>query len=164
MKIALGCDHAAYQLKAVVKKHIEANGYEVRDFGTFDEASVDYPDYAFFVGKAVVSGECERGILLCGTGIGIGIAANKIPGIRAALCHDLFSAEASRQHNNANILTMGARVIQPELALKIVDVWLNTEFEGGRHQRRIDKITSIEDTMAVERAEQLAKLVKGQGK
>ena len=164
MKIAIGCDHAAYQLKNQVKQHIEAAGHEVRDFGTFDEASVDYPDYAFFVGKAVISGECERGILLCGTGIGIGIAANKIPGVRAALCHDLFSAEASRLHNNANILTMGARVIEPELALKITDTWLNTEFEGGRHQRRIDKITSLEDTMAVERAEELAKLVKEQAK
>lgn len=164
MKIAIGCDHAAYQLKNEVKAHIEALGHEVHDFGTFDEASVDYPDYAFFVGKAVVGGEAERGILLCGTGIGIGIAANKIPGVRAALCHDLFSAEACRQHNNANILTMGARVIDPELALKIVDVWLTTEFEGGRHQRRIDKITSIEDTMAVERAEELAKLVQEQTK
>lgn len=164
MKIALGCDHAAYELKAKVKAHIEAKGYEVRDFGTFDEASVDYPDYAFFVGKAVVNGECERGILLCGTGIGIGIAANKIPGVRAALCHDLFSAEACRQHNNANILTMGARVVDPELALQITDIWLTTEFEGGRHQRRIDKITSIEDTMAVERAEELANIVKAQSK
>lgn len=164
MKIALGCDHAAYQLKNTVKEHIEAAGHEVHDFGTFDEASVDYPDYAFFVGKAVVNGEVDRGILLCGTGIGIGIAANKIPGVRAALCHDLFSAEASRQHNNANILTMGARVIEPELALKIVDTWLATEFEGGRHQRRIDKITNIEDTMAVERAEQLAKMIKEQKK
>lgn len=164
MKIAIGCDHAAYQLKNEVKAHIEALGHEVHDFGTFDEASVDYPDYAFFVGKAVVGGETERGILLCGTGIGIGIAANKIPGVRAALCHDLFSAEACRQHNNANILTMGARVIDTELALKIVDVWLTTEFEGGRHQRRIDKITSIEDTMAVERAEELAKLVQEQTK
>lgn len=164
MKIAIGCDHAAYQLKNDVKAHIEAMGHEVHDFGTFDEASVDYPDYAFFVGKAVVNGEAERGILLCGTGIGIGIAANKIPGVRAALCHDLFSAEACRQHNNANILTMGARVIDTDLALKIVDVWLTTEFEGGRHQRRIDKITSIEDTMAVERAEELAKMVQEQTK
>lgn len=164
MKIALGCDHAAYQLKNAVKEHIEAAGHEVHDFGTFDESSVDYPDYAFFVGKAVVNGEAERGILLCGTGIGIGIAANKIPGVRAALCHDLFSAEACRQHNNANILTMGARVIDTELALKIVDVWLTTEFEGGRHQRRIDKISNIEDTMAVERAEELAKMVKEQKK
>ena len=164
MKIALGCDHAAYLLKEKVKAHVAALGYETHDFGTFDEASVDYPDYAFFVGKAVVSGECERGILLCGTGIGIGIAANKIPGVRAALCHDLFSAECSRKHNNANILTMGARVIDPELALKIVDTWLNTEFEGGRHQRRLDKISNIEDTMAVERAGQLAQIVKGQNK
>lgn len=164
MKIALGCDHAAYQLKNAVKEHIEAAGHEVHDFGTFDESSVDYPDYAFFVGKAVVNGEAERGILLCGTGIGIGIAANKIPGVRAALCHDLFSAEACRQHNNANILTMGARVIDTELALKIVDIWLTTEFEGGRHQRRIDKISNIEDTMAVERAEELAKMVKEQKK
>lgn len=160
MKIALGCDHAAYQLKEQLKAHLTEQGYELEDFGTFDEASVDYPDYAFFVGRAVVDGECERGILLCGTGIGIGIAANKIPGIRAALCHDLFSAEASRQHNNANILTMGARVIQPDLAMQIADIWLKTEFEGGRHQRRLDKITNIEDTMAAERAQELAELIK----
>ncbi len=160
MKIALGCDHAAYQLKEQLKEHLQQQGFELEDFGTFDESSVDYPDYAFFVGKAVVEGKCERGILLCGTGIGIGIAANKIPGIRAALCHDLFSAEASRQHNNANILTMGARVIKPELAMEIADIWLKTEFEGGRHQRRLDKITNIEDTMAAERAEELAELIK----
>jgi ribose 5-phosphate isomerase B len=159
MKIAMGCDHAAYQLKEQVKAYVESLGHEVHDFGTFDESSVDYPDYAFFVGKAVVNGEADRGILLCGTGIGIGIAANKIPGIRAALCHDLFSAEASRQHNNANILTMGARVIKPELAMQIVEIWLKTEFEGGRHQRRLDKITNIEDTMAVERAQELANIV-----
>ena len=158
-KIALGCDHAAYQLKEQIKTHLLAKGLEVKDFGTFDETSVDYPDYAFFVGKAVTSGECSRGIVLCGTGIGISIAANKIPGVRAALCHDLFTAEACRQHNNANVLAMGARVLEPELALQILDVWLKTEFEGGRHQRRLDKITGIEDTIAVEHAQELANIV-----
>ncbi len=158
-KIALGCDHAAYQLKEQVKAHLQDMGLEVKDFGTFDETSVDYPDYAFFVGKSVVSGECEKGIVLCGTGIGISIAANKIPGVRAALCHDLFTARACRQHNNANILAMGARVLEPEMALQIVDVWLQTEFEGGRHQRRLDKICEIEDTMAVEHAQELANIV-----
>lgn len=159
-KIALGCDHAAYQLKEQVKAHLLAKGLEVEDFGTFDETSVDYPDYAFFVGKAVASGECVRGIVLCGTGIGISIAVNKIPGVRAALCHDLFTAKLCRQHNNANVLAMGARVLEPELALQILDVWLQTEFEGGRHQRRLDKITAIEDTMAVEHAQELANIVK----
>lgn len=163
-KIALGCDHAAWQLKEQLKKHLLSRGFQVEDFGTFDEASVDYPDYAFFVGRAVASGECGRGVLLCGTGIGIGIAANKIPGIRAALCFDLFTAKASRQHNNANILTMGARTTEPELARQILDVWLDTEFEGGRHQKRLDKITNIEDTMAVEHAQELANIVRDSNK
>ncbi len=160
MKIALGCDHAGFKLKEIVKEHLKAAGYECKDFGTFDETSVDYPDYAFYVGRAVAVGEYERGILICGTGIGIGIAANKIPGIRAALCHDLFSAEMTRQHNDSNILTMGARVIGPELALQIVDKWLTTDFVGLHHTARIEKIKNIEDMMAVERAEQLSHLVQ----
>ena len=162
MKIALGSDHAGFKLKETVKKHLLDAGYECKDFGTFDENSVDYPDYAFYVGKAVVSGEYDRGILICGTGIGIGIAANKIPGIRAALCHDLFSAEATRQHNDSNILTMGARVIDADLALQIVDIWLTTDFVGAHHIPRLEKIKNIEDMMAVERAEELSHLVKNE--
>lgn len=134
-------------------------GYEYKDFGTFDENSVDYPDYAYYVGKSVQSGECEKGILVCGTGIGMSIAANKIPGIRCALCHDMFSARATRQHNDSNIIAMGARVIGNTLALKVLDAWLGEEFEGGRHARRVEKISNIEDTAAVERAEELAKMV-----
>ncbi len=158
--IALGSDHAGYQLKEKIKAYLLEKGYRFTDFGTFDEASVDYPDYAFYVGRSVANGECERGILICGTGIGIGIAANKIPGIRAALCHDLFSAQACREHNDANILTMGSRIIPEDLAIQIVEVWLKTEFAGGRHERRIEKIRNIEDMMAVERAEELAEIVE----
>jgi len=140
MKIAIGCDHGGFELKEAVKNFLAENGYEYQDFGTHDTQSCDYPDIAVPVAKSVAAGEFDRGILICGTGIGIGIAANKVAGIRAALCHDTFSAHASREHNNANILTMGQRVIGQGLALDIVKIWLNTEFEGGRHQRRIDKI------------------------
>ena len=140
MKIAIGCDHGGFELKEAVKKFLAENGHEYQDFGTHDTQSCDYPGIAVPVAKAVAAGEFDRGILICGTGIGIGIAANKVAGIRAALCHDTFSAHASREHNNANILTMGQRVIGQGLALDIVNIWLNTEFEGGRHQRRIDKI------------------------
>ena len=144
-KIALGCDHAAYQLKEQVKAHLEAMGLELKDFGTFDESSVDYPDYAFFVGKAVVSGECSRGIVLCGTGIGISMAANKVKGIRAAVCTNAHCAEMTRRHNNANILCMGGQVIDKETALQLVDIFLDTGFDGGRHARRIAQIAQIEE-------------------
>ncbi len=140
MKIAVGCDHGGFALKQAVIKFLEENNYAYKDFGTYDTQSCDYPDIAIPVAEAVADGTYDRGILICGTGIGIGIAANKVPGIRAALCHDTFSAHASREHNNANILTMGQRVIGQGLALDIVKIWLTTEFEGGRHQRRIDKI------------------------
>jgi len=140
MKIAVGCDHGGFALKQAVIKFLEENNYTYKDFGTYDTQSCDYPDIAIPVAEAVADGTYDRGILICGTGIGIGIAANKVPGIRAALCHDTFSAHASREHNNANILTMGQRVIGQGLALDIVKIWLTTEFEGGRHQRRIDKI------------------------
>ena len=143
-KIALGCDHAAYQLKEQVKAHLEALGLELKDFGTFDESSVDYPDYAFFVGKAVVSGECSRGIVLCGTGIGISMAANKVKGIRCALCGDVLSAEMTRRHNDANMLALGAGITGPMLAERIVDTFLNTGFEGGRHARRVGQIADLE--------------------
>lgn len=144
MKIAIGCDHGGFELKQAVMEFLSGNGYEYQDFGTYDTASMDYPDVAIPVAKAVAKGEFDRGILICGTGIGIGIAANKVSGIRAALCHDTFSAHASREHNNANILTMGQRVIGKGLALDIVKIWLETEFEGGRHQKRIDKISAQE--------------------
>lgn len=145
MKIALGCDHGGFTLKEELKTYIEELGYECQDFGTYSAESVDYPDYAEKVAKAVVAGEYDRGILICGTGIGIGIAANKINGIRAALCHDTFSARASREHNNANVLTMGERVIGPGLARDIVKIWLETDFLGGRHGRRVDKISALEN-------------------
>ena len=143
--IALACDHAALQLKEEIKKHLEQKGLQYKDFGTFTADSCDYPDFAYPVAKSVADGECDRGILVCGTGIGMSICANKVKGVRCALCGDCFSAEATRRHNDANILAMGARVIGTGLALKIVDAFLDTPFEGGRHQRRIDKITQIEN-------------------
>jgi ribose 5-phosphate isomerase B len=144
MKIAVGSDHGGFELKESVKEFLEKEGIKYQDFGTHDTGSVDYPDFARKVTSAVVSGECDRGILCCGTGIGISMAANKVPGIRAALCGDCYSAKMSRLHNHANVLCMGGRVVGAGLALDIVKVWLETGFEGGRHQRRIDKITDIE--------------------
>lgn len=139
--IALGCDHGGFELKQEVIKHLESRGLEYKDFGTYSEASCDYPIYGKAVAHAVADGECEKGIIICGTGIGISITANKIPGVRAALCGDCFSAEATRLHNDANILAMGARVVGPGLALKIVDTFLDTPFSGDeRHVRRINMI------------------------
>ena len=138
--IALGCDHGGYALMQSVKKHLDELGLEYKDFGTYSEDSCDYPVYAKAAANAVAGGECEKGILICGTGIGISIAANKVKGIRAALCSDCFSAEMTRRHNNANMLAMGARVLGEGLALKIVDIFLTTEFDGGRHARRVDMI------------------------
>ena len=139
--IALGCDHGGFELMQEVKKHLEKRGLEYKDFGTYSEESVDYPVYAKKAAKAVQSGECEKGILICGTGIGISITANKLKGIRAALCSDCFSAEATRQHNDSNILAMGARVLGVGLALKIVDAFLDTPFSNEeRHIRRINQI------------------------
>jgi len=142
--IAIGSDHGGYELKKAIKKHLDEKGIEYKDFGTFSEESVDYPDFALKVAEAVASGEFERGILLCGTGVGISIAANKVPGIRAAHVSDAFSARYSKEHNNANVLCMGGRVVGPGLAAILVDEWLNAEFQGGRHQKRLDKITEIE--------------------
>ncbi|WP_434631420.1 ribose 5-phosphate isomerase B [Thermoanaerobacterium thermosaccharolyticum] len=142
--IAIGSDHGGYELKEAIKKHLDEKGIEYKDFGTFSEESVDYPDFALKVAEAVASGEFERGILLCGTGVGISIAANKVPGIRAANVSDAFSARYSKEHNNANVLCMGGRVVGPGLATLLVDEWLNAEFQGGRHQKRLDKITEIE--------------------
>ena len=143
--IALACDHGGFVLMQAVTTHLEDLGLPYHDFGTWSEDSCDYPDYAAPAARAVASGECDRGILICGTGIGIAIAANKIRGIRAATCSDCFSAEATRRHNDANMLAMGARVLGEGLALKIVDIFLTTPFEGGRHQRRIDKISALEE-------------------
>ncbi|MGM0471011.1 MAG: ribose 5-phosphate isomerase B [Bacillota bacterium] len=143
MKVALGSDHGGYELKEVIKEYLEKTGIEYKDFGTYSTESVDYPDFAIPVAEAVANEEFERGILICGTGIGMSITANKVEGVRAALCHDLFSARATRAHNNSNVLTMGDRVIGKQLALEIVKVWLDTEFDGGRHERRINKITDI---------------------
>ena len=139
--IALGCDHCGYELKQEVIAYLEKNGLEYKDFGCYSTEAVDYPVYAKLVAKAIQSGECEKGILICGPGIGISITANKFKGIRAALCSDCFSAEATRLHNDANIVAMGARVVGPGLAIKIIDTFLNTPFSGEeRHKRRIAQI------------------------
>ena len=142
--IAIGSDHGGFALKQAIIKHLEAAGYACQDCGTYSEESCDYPVYGEAVARAVAAGECERGIVICGTGIGISISANKVRGIRAALCGDCYSAEMTRRHNDANILALGARVLGPGLALKIVDTFLSTEFEGGRHARRIAMISDIE--------------------
>ncbi len=144
MKIALGSDHAGFQLKQTIADHLGSAGIVYEDFGVFAENSIDYPDQAALVAGAVKSDQCSCGILICGTGIGMSIAANKYKGIRAALCGDTFSARYAREHNNANILTMGSRVIGSGLALAIVDTYLKSSFEGGRHNRRIEKITLAE--------------------
>ena len=139
--LAIGCDHGGYELKQEILKYLEKEGYEVKDFGCFSTAAVDYPEIGHDVAHAVADGVCEKGIIICGTGIGISIAANKVKGIRAALCGDCFSAEATRLHNDANILALGGRVTGPGLAVKIVDTFLHTEFSGEeRHARRISMI------------------------
>lgn len=143
--IALGSDHGGFELKEEIKKYLEEKGYEVKDFGCYTPESVDYPDIAYPVAKEVAAGTYEKAILCCGTGIGISLAANKVKGIRAAACSDTFSAEMMRRHNDANILCLGGRVVGIGLALKMVDLFLETEFEGGRHQRRVDKIMEIEN-------------------
>jgi ribose 5-phosphate isomerase B len=144
MKIAIGCDHGGFELKNEIIQFLKDEKHEVKDFGTYSTGSCDYPDIALPVAEAVAAKEYEFGILICGTGIGISIAANKVPGIRAALCSDTFSAHATREHNNANILTMGQRVVGAGLALDIVRTFITSKFEGDRHQKRIDKISEIE--------------------
>lgn len=144
-KIVIGCDHAALQMKNKVIAHLKDRGFDVVDVGTYSEDSCDYPDFGYAAAKMVADGEVKRGIVICGTGIGISISANKVKGIRCALCGDLFSAEMTRRHNDANMLAMGARVISDELALQITDKFLDTPFDGGRHQRRIDKMMQIEN-------------------
>jgi ribose 5-phosphate isomerase B len=146
LKIALGSDHGGFALKERIKVHLIENGYEVEDYGTYSTDSVDYPTFALKAALAVSKGQCEKGILICSTGIGISIAANKVKGIRAALCGDLLSARLTREHNDTNILALGAFIVGEKLACAIVDTWLETEFSmEERHQRRIDGITEIED-------------------
>ena len=145
MKIAIGADHGGVELKAEVEKYLESQGHEYRDFGAFSTAAVDYPDIAIQVAEAVKNGEADRGILICGTGSGMSIAANKVPGIRCALLSDVYSAKCTRDHNDANVMAMGARVIGPGLALEIVDAYLNKDFSNGeRHVNRLKKIAEIE--------------------
>ena len=145
MKIAIGCDHGALALKNTVKAHLEKKGYEVCDYGTYTLDSCDYPDFAEKAAKAVASGECEKGIVLCTTGIGISIAANKVKGIRCALLSDPLSARMTREHNDTNMMAMGAGIVGKNLALEIVDTWIGTEFSGeAKHQRRIDKVMALE--------------------
>ena len=143
--IALGCDHGGYELKQEIKKYLDEKGIEYKDYGCDSLDSVDYPIYAKKVAHAILDGECEKGILICGTGLGISLAANKVKGIRACVCSEPFTAKMSRAHNDCNILAFGARVVGGELAKMIVDTWINTEFEGGRHQRRVDLLMEIEE-------------------
>jgi ribose 5-phosphate isomerase B len=144
MKIALGADHGGYELKETIKEHLLNKGHEILDCGTDSSQSVDYPEYGFKVGKAVISKQVDMGIVVCGTGIGISIAANKVKGIRAALCTNSYMAKMAREHNNANILALGARVIGSGLALQIVDEFIATSFSGWRHTRRVDQIAEFE--------------------
>lgn len=144
MKIALACDHGGINLKNAVKDYLTQNGYEYVDFGTDSSDSCDYPDFALPAAEAVANGKCDKGIVICSTGIGVSIVANKVPGVRCAHCHDSYCAEFTRRHNDANMLALGEKVVGSGYALKIVQTFLTTEFEGGRHQRRVDKIAEIE--------------------
>jgi ribose 5-phosphate isomerase B len=143
--IALACDHGGFGLMQEVKAFLDAEGFKYKDFGTFDTASCDYPVFAIPAARAVASGECDRGIFICTTGIGMSMAANKIPGIRAALCTDCYMAEMTRRHNNANVLTLGAKVTDASLSLKIASVFLSTDFEGGKHARRIGMFDDFDE-------------------
>lgn len=143
MRIAIGCDHAGYRLKGVLVDHLESLGHQVHDVGTDGPDSVDYPDFAHALTERIVGGAADLGVLICGTGIGMSMAANKRPGIRAAAVSETFSARATRQHNDANVLCIGERVVGPGLAVDILDAFLEGGFEGGRHQRRVDKIESL---------------------
>ena len=145
MRIALGADHAGFPLKEEIAKYLQTKDYEFKDFGVFSTESVDYPDQAALVAKAVASGEFDQGIIICGTGIGVSITANKVKGVRAALCQDVFSARMARAHNDCNVLTLGARVVGPGLALAVVEAYLEGEFQGGRHQQRVAKMMKLEE-------------------
>ena len=144
MKIAVAADHGGLNLKNEIKNYLNVNGYETVDFGTDSTESCDYPDFALPAAEAVASGKCDRGIIICSTGIGVSIVANKVPGVRCAHCHDSYCAEFTRRHNDANVLAMGEKVVGAGYALEIVDIFLKTAFEGGRHQRRVEKITAVE--------------------
>jgi ribose 5-phosphate isomerase B len=153
MKIALGADHAGFELKQKIKDHLIAEGYQVDDRGTISNESVDYPDFARLVADEVAHHQADLGVLVCGSGVGMAIAANKVPGIRAANVTTEYEAQMSREHNDANVLSLGGRMLEEQQAFKIVDLWLRTPFAGGRHQRRVDKITQIEqDEMRAEMA------------
>ncbi|HEY4716104.1 MAG TPA: ribose 5-phosphate isomerase B [bacterium] len=143
-KIAIASDHAGFELKEKIKEFLKAQGYEVLDLGTNNTESVDYPDYAAMLAEKISAGELKEGVLCCGTGIGMSIAANKFPGVRAAVAVNEFMAQMAREHNDANVLCLSSRVTDPEIAKKLVDVWLNAKFEGGRHDRRVKKIIEIE--------------------
>lgn len=149
MKIAIGNDHVAVELKNIIKEHLESKAHEVVNYGTDSTERFDYPISGYKVGKAVASGECDLGVLICGTGVGISLAANSVQGVRAVVCSEPYSAKLSREHNNTNIVAFGARVVGQELAKMIVDEWLDAEFEGGRHQRRIDMIGEIKETQGL---------------
>lgn len=145
MKLGIGNDHAAYEMKLEIKEYLESKGYEVIDFGTHSTESCNYPEFGEAVGRAVAAGEVDGGVLICGTGIGISISANKVKGVRAAVCSEPVSAALTKKHNNANIIAFGARIVGIEMAKAIVDAWLNAEYEGGRHQKRIDMMMEIEN-------------------
>lgn len=145
MYIAIGCDEAGYELKEQIKNYISKKGYEVEDFGVYNTEPSLYPDIAVKVAKSVADGKHERGVLICGTGIGMAITANKVPGIRAAVCHDPYSAERSRKSNNAQIICLGARIVGGELAKLLIDTWLNSEFQGGGSSEKVDKISEYEN-------------------
>ena len=149
MKIAIGNDHVAIELKNIIKEHLESKGHEVVNFGTDSAERFDYPISGYKVGRAVASGECDLGVLICGTGVGISLAANSVQGVRAVVCSEPYSAKLSREHNNTNVVAFGARVVGQELAKMIVDEWLEAEYEGGRHQRRIDMIAEIRETQGL---------------
>jgi ribose 5-phosphate isomerase B len=151
--IALGADHAGFELKEALKSWLIDQNYQVLDYGTHSTDSVDYPDYAEHVALAVADGKVDRGVLVCGTGIGMAIAASKVPGVRAAPCGDLYTARMSREHNDANVLTLGGRLMGTEMALDILRMWLATDFAHGRHQRRVDKITGLERRYAADGAD-----------
>ncbi len=154
MRIAIGNDHAAVELKNIIVEHLEQRGCEVVNYGTDSTESFDYPIAGYKVARAVADGQADRGILICGTGVGISLAANKVDGIRACVCSEPFSAKLSRQHNNTNVLAFGARVVGSELAKMIVDEWLDAEFEGGRHERRVAMLTEIEQTQSLAAAQE----------
>lgn len=145
MKIAIGSDHGGYDLKEQVKTWLQEMGHEVEDFGCYSKESCDYPDFGAAAARAVASGQCEKGVVICTTGIGISMTANKVKGIRCALCGDPWSAEMTRRHNDANMLAMGAGVVGPQLARQILEAFLTHDFEGGRHQRRVDKLMALEN-------------------